>query len=106
MKLNKEEKEKLINSLKEQYETSKRMFENDELYWLTDSRSRNKFIADNEKLREQYEALEKEDEIDVPLYNQNGDVHLGGALGLIAFLAIFGGFNSNNLPTPDDTTLN
>lgn len=105
MKLSEKEKEKLISILKDQYETNKRMFENDELYWLTDSRSRNKFIEDNEKLREQYEALEKEEEIDIPLFNENNNVEWGGAIGIIAFLALFGGFYSNNTP-PDNNVLN
>lgn len=89
MKLNEKEKKELIGALKKQYETAKEIVEEENVYWLPDEKSRNRFIEENERLRERYEALEQQEEVDIPLFDSDGKSPFSEILGLLEVILLF-----------------
>lgn len=103
MILNDKEKAELIKALKKQYADNKEFIENNNFpLWVQDKEQRKDFIFENEKIKDQYEALEsrKDFEIDIPLYGNVWGAMLG--LAAIAFL----GCSFNGTYPENDTNLN
>lgn len=104
MKLNDKEKADLVNFIKKEYNRSKEMLDKKDLYyWLKDEKEREKHIAYIEKLKEKYETLEAQKEVDIELNldfnkpNSNNNDFWVGIIGLIAVAAIFSSMSYNDL---------
>lgn len=103
MKLNENEKNKLINILKEQYIRRNEMFESGELPFLDTEEARKNFIRETEELKEYYETLENtEGEIE---FNTDKFELNGKWIWWFMILAII--FNGNTFcdNTPNDSNL-
>lgn len=112
MKLNEEEKNKLVDCLKSEYKRSQKMLDDkDSYYWLKDEKECEKHIEYLEKLKEEYETLEaQEGEVEVKVNSNlfNTTDNWFWILGLIVVASIFGG-NPNDFDfnkEPDDDTIN
>lgn len=109
MKLNEQEKNKLIDCLKSEYDRSQKMLDNKDLYyWLKDEKECEKHIEYMQKLKEKYENLEAQDgEVEVELNSNffNTSDNWFWILGLIVIATIFGGnpkdFKSDIEPIDD-----
>lgn len=107
MILNEEEKNQLIEFLKKQYNTNKEKFDNNDLDWIKDDKTREEYIKYVKKLKEKYEALESKEQVETsfPLFDINKNDDWGGwagIVGLVALAVLFGG-NCGNLVDNIDT---
>lgn len=105
MKLNEKEKEEFVKYLKKQYKENSELIERNEFpLCLDDDKKREDFIAYTQKLKEDYEAIERGEEFEISLpFNFKGDNAWFGILGLAIIAGLMGGFNSNSLDNPDDS---
>lgn len=112
MKLNEKDKIELINFLKKEYNNTKDMLDNDNYYWLKEKEQREKHIEYLKTLKEKYETLESQEEIEIPLelnfdnFSSKKNDFWWSIVGLIAVCALFGGFKDNSIdnlePKSDD----
>lgn len=109
MILNDKERAELITALKNQYDERQNIIKHDEFpFYIESEEQKEKFIYDTEELQEYIETIEKQEKIEISLdqFKSNNDDYWFGILGLIAFMALFGGgFNGGENPY-NNSTLN
>lgn len=102
MKLNEKERAEFINILKKEYNRNKELFDNNQLYWLKDDKERENYIKYLDDIKEKFETLEKQEEveIEVPLFDFGNDASGAvwwGILGLIATATLFNSGNGSSI---------